>query len=96
LKNQYATKGIKLLITAFENIEYPVRLNLDAKKCGEKLANFITTYNLDGADISFQDSYSFTTGAAEQWLTTFTNSLKGQLTSDKIIVHTTPAAHFKS
>jgi len=56
----------------------------------------VKAYNFDGADISFQDTYPFTMGTGEQWLVSFTNRLRELLPSPMLIVHTTPAAHFKS
>lgn len=57
------------------------------------LAQFVSTYNLDGVNIDYNDNYAFRTRTAEQWLTDFTTKLR-ELLPQSLIVHTVNAAYF--
>jgi hypothetical protein len=65
---------VKLLVNAFGSFENPVSSNLSATDCAGKLLSFIQTYDLDGANIDYQDVSSFQKGGIA-WLTQFTLAL---------------------
>jgi hypothetical protein len=64
------------LVRAFGSAESPTTANLDAKVCARSLASFIKTNQFDGADINYQDNVAFNNGFAENWLITFTGTLR--------------------
>jgi chitinase len=55
----------------------------------------VSSNNLDGVDINYNDINALQTGTAEAWLITFTTKLR-QLLPNYIICHTINAGYFKS
>ena len=55
IKNMFRAQGVKILANAFSYLENPISGNLSASQCAIKLAQFLTDFNLDGANIDFRD-----------------------------------------
>jgi hypothetical protein len=64
LKKRYQEGGIKVLVGAFGDVEYPVRFGQNALSCAQKLADDVMKTDLDGVEINYQDTYTFTQGTA--------------------------------
>jgi hypothetical protein len=60
---------------------------LDPTTCAKSLATYIKFNNFDGADINFKDNVAYNDGIAENWLISFTKSLRNLLPFH-IISHT--------
>lgn len=53
LKKIYNDNGIKIMVSAFGATETPTSSGSNATRCAQKLADFVTSNNLDGADIDW-------------------------------------------
>ena len=53
----------------------------------------MTSYELDGVDIDYQDNAAFIIGKGEKWLIDFTTKLRSLL-PNHLIVHTVNSAYF--
>jgi len=72
----------------------PTSSNEDPVDCATKLGNFVLDNYLDGADIDYEDNAAMEAGTGEQWLITFTKTLR-QIIPDRIITHAPQAPYFK-
>lgn len=93
IKQILSSKGIKLMLGVFGQVELPSTFSFDPVKCAQKLAAYASGYGYDGVDINWNDEYSFKTGKGEKWLANFTLSLRA-LTPSLIITHSPKAAYF--
>lgn len=48
LKNKYQTAGSKVLLSAFGNVEQPIRYGKSAQECAQKLATDVKNFDFDG------------------------------------------------
>ncbi|KAM0750798.1 glycoside hydrolase [Meredithblackwellia eburnea MCA 4105] len=94
VKAEYAAAGIKLIVAAFGATDTPTSSGGDPTPLANNLATFVKTYDLDGADIDYEDFSAMSAGTAEQWLITFTTQLRSQLPSPYIISHAPVAPWF--
>jgi len=92
LKKLYNNAGIKIMVSAFGATENPT--SQDPAGVATKLANFVNSNNLDGVDIDYEDNAAMEAGRAEQWLITFTKTLRSLL-PNHIISHAPQAPYFK-
>ena len=67
------------MVRAFGSAESPTSGNMDPFVCARGLANFVKSNGLDGVDVSYQDNTAFNNAIAENWLISFTNTLRNQL-----------------
>jgi hypothetical protein len=95
IKQIYASKGIKLMLGVFGQVELPSTANFNPVSCAQKLAAYANSYNYDGVDINWNDRYSFMVGRGESWLANFTLTLKS-LAPNLIITHSPQATFFST
>lgn len=53
LKDIYNKNGIKILVSAFGDSEFPTSAGEDPDLCGQKFGQFILDNNLDGGDVDW-------------------------------------------
>merc|ERR1712032_1521648 len=94
LIDKYHEAGMKLLVSAFGATDFPVSQGADAKAVAEELADFVTTNQLDGVDLDFEDNAAMEKGDAEEWLITITKELRKKLGPDAIITHAPQGPYF--
>ena len=68
LRKKYNDNGMRILVSAFGNYEFPNTGSTDGFKCGQSLANFVKENNLDGAVADWEDNGALKTGNGEEWL----------------------------
>jgi len=56
LRATYNKNGIKILVSAFGDSEWPTTAGKDPVECGHKLGKFVQENNLDGADVDWEDN----------------------------------------
>jgi chitinase len=93
LKGKYNQHGVKILISVFGATEFPTNANIDPLACATKLASYVSTNNLDGVDIDWEDNYAMEAGTGERWLIAFTIKLR-ELLPSHIITHAPQAPYF--
>ena len=81
------------MVSAFGATEQPTTAGFDAIDCATKLANYVSTNNLDGVDIDWEDTVAFQSGTGEAWLITLTKTLR-QLLPNAIITHAPQGPYF--
>jgi hypothetical protein len=94
LRRLYNAGKVQVLVTAFGSGEYPTSSGYNAVDCAQKLGSFVLSNNLDGCDISWQDTSAFKYGTGEQWLISFQTQLR-QILPNHTIVHSPFASYFK-
>ena len=62
LKGKYASKNIKLMLSAFGATEKPTSLGIDPTSCANSIADYVVNYGLDGVDVDYEDSSAFEQG----------------------------------
>ncbi|EJC98495.1 glycoside hydrolase, partial [Fomitiporia mediterranea MF3/22] len=92
LKSKYESAGIKVIVSAFGATETPTTAGADATKVANDMANWVKKYNVDGIDVDYEDLGAMNAGdgKAEEWLATFTKTLRGQLPQGKYIITHAP------
>lgn len=88
VKTQYQQAGISLIVSAFGSTEQPTTQGLDPATTATTMAQFVTQFDLDGIDVDYEDldAMNLGNGSAEQWLATFTQSLRQTLPVGQFIV----------
>ncbi|KAL5501800.1 hypothetical protein ACEPAH_9060 [Sanghuangporus vaninii] len=94
IKSQYESAGIKLIVSAFGSTELPTTSGADPQKVAESMADWVIKMGLDGIDVDYEDldAMNKADGKAEEWLSTFTKTLRGKLPQGKYIVTHAPVA----
>ncbi|GLB41931.1 putative glycosyl hydrolase 18 family protein [Lyophyllum shimeji] len=92
IKKQYNDAGIKLIVSAFGSTDAPTTQNTDPVATANKMAGFVKQYNLDGIDVDYEDFDAMQAGKAEDWLSTFTSTLRDQLPKGQYIITHAPVA----
>jgi chitinase len=97
-KLDYASGGIKLMVSAFGSTDTPTTNGDDPIATANALAAYVTTYSLDGVDVDYEDFAAMNGGHAEAWLISFTTHLRSLLPSSDgyIITHAPVAPWFTS
>ncbi|KZS88861.1 glycoside hydrolase family 18 protein [Sistotremastrum niveocremeum HHB9708] len=92
--SEYHAAGISLMMSAFGETEKPTTKGADPVGLALKIANFVKEYGLDGVDVDYEDFAAMNsgTGSAEQWLITFTRTLRDQLPLGLYIITHAPVA----
>ncbi|KAH8110972.1 chitinase [Phellopilus nigrolimitatus] len=94
LKSKYNAAGIKVVVSAFGSTETPTTAGADATKVAGDMATWVKQYGLDGIDVDYEDLAAMNAGdgKAEEWLSTFTTTLRGQLPQGQYILTHAPLA----
>ncbi|KAI0788759.1 glycoside hydrolase family 18 protein [Abortiporus biennis] len=94
IKSQYASAGIKLLVSAFGSTDVPTSSGADPIATANTMAAWVKQFSLDGIDVDYEDFNAFDAGdgKAEQWLISFTQQLRAQLPAGEFIVTHAPVA----
>ncbi|KAH9479369.1 hypothetical protein JR316_0007959 [Psilocybe cubensis] len=81
IKSQYASAGIKLVVSVFGSTDVPTSTNADPIATANTMAAWVKQYQLDGIDVDYEDFNAFAAGdgKAEAWLISFTKQLRTQL-----------------
>ena len=95
IKALYNKAGIKIMVSAFGDSEFPTSAGADPAECGKKFGQFVLDNNFDGADVDWEDNTAMNRGTGEEWLITFTKALRETI-PDKIITHSPQAPYFKN
>jgi len=90
----YHAQGIKVMVSAFGDTDYPTTEGKDPTTVATNLANFVKTNQLDGVDLDWEDNSAMDAGTGEQWLITCTNKLRSLLGSGYLISHAPQAPYF--
>jgi hypothetical protein len=88
-----ASAGVTRLVGAFYAVGSPVGSGFDAQTTALTLANFVTSHDLDGVLVAFEEDSSFN-GIGEEWLRTLTNQLRSVLDPNATILHAPQAPYF--
>ncbi|KAF8327704.1 glycoside hydrolase superfamily [Cantharellus anzutake] len=97
IKSAYSDAGIQMMVSAFGSTDSPTSAGYDAVLTANSMASWVKSYNLDGIDVDYEDfgAIGKSDGSAENWLITFTQTLRNALPSpDYIITHAPVAPWF--
>ncbi|KAF7983288.1 hypothetical protein HWV62_22945 [Athelia sp. TMB] len=88
IKTAYNAAGISLIVSAFGSSDNPASSGADPTTIAQAIATWVTTYDLDGVDVDFEDETAFNKGdgSGEQWLITFTTALRAALPSGQYLI----------
>lgn len=92
--SRFHSAGIKLMVSAFGATENPTTEGKDPADSARSLAKYVNDNILDGVDIDWEDTAAFQSGIGEQWLITFTTTLRAELSDGKKITHAPQAPYF--
>ncbi|TFY60414.1 hypothetical protein EVG20_g7425 [Dentipellis fragilis] len=94
IKSQYASAGIKLLVSAFGSTDAPTSAGADPVATANTMAAWVKQYDLDGIDVDYEDFNAFdgSSGSAVTWLESFTKQLRNQLPQGQYIITHAPVA----
>lgn len=92
----YHAAGKTIRVSLFGATEYPLLSGGDPVDIGNKVADFVKQYNLDGVDVDYEDSGSFENAAAggEDFLITLTKTLREKLPSPQYVITHAPQAPY--
>ena len=92
LKQQYNGAGVSLVVSAFGETDHPT--SLDPATVANNLAQFVLNNDLDGIDVDYEDfdAIGKSNGSAEQWVATFTQTLRQKLPQGQFILSHAPLA----
>ncbi|KAF8310209.1 glycoside hydrolase [Clavulina sp. PMI_390] len=90
----YSAAGINIMVSAFGSTENPTSAGYDAASTASTMASWVQTYGLDGIDVDYEDFTAMNeeNGSAENWLITFTNTLRSALPSGEYLITHAPVA----
>ncbi|OJA17361.1 hypothetical protein AZE42_03902 [Rhizopogon vesiculosus] len=98
---EYEAAGISLIVSLFGSTETPTSSGYDPIDTANTMAAWVIEYGLQGVDIDYEASYMALvdfaafdagTGAAEDWLISFTTQLRTQLPQGQYILTHAPVA----
>ncbi|KAI0767007.1 chitinase [Fomes fomentarius] len=97
-KAEYANAGISIIASAFGETEKPTTAGIDPVSTATQFAQFVLDTGLDGIDVDYEDLDAINRGdgAAEQWVTTFTQTLRQTLPQGQFILSHAPLAPWLS
>jgi len=93
-KSAYGAAGIKLMVSAFGSTDTPASSKADPVGTGNSMASWVKNNNLDGIDVDFEDfaAVNAADGTAENWLISFTQTLRSALPAGQYIITHAPLA----
>jgi len=94
VKAQYAAAGIKIVVSVFGSTDVPTSSGADPIATANTMANWVIEFDLDGIDVDYEDFNAFDagTGAAEEWVISFTTQLRTLLPQGTYILTHAPVA----
>ncbi|ORY50408.1 glycoside hydrolase [Rhizoclosmatium globosum] len=90
----YHKAGKIVLVSAFGATEWPTRDGIDPITSANRIADFVIQFGLDGVDVDYEDSDAFNAGTAEQWLITYTKTLRLRLPASRYTISHAPQAPY--
>ena len=93
-KAEYAAAGINIVASAFGETDRPTSQGADPVATANTMAQFIIANQLDGIDVDYEDLDAMNRGdgAAEAWVSTFTQTLRQTLPQGQFILSHAPLA----
>ncbi|KAI0334540.1 chitinase [Cubamyces sp. BRFM 1775] len=93
-KAEYNQAGISLIVSAFGETDEPTTVGADPVATANTMAQFVLANALDGIDVDYEDLDAMNKGdgAAEQWVSTFTTTLRQTLPQGQFILSHAPLA----
>ena len=97
-KAEYAAAGINIVASAFGETDQPTTSGADPVGTANTMAQFVLDNQLDGIDVDYEDLTAMNKGdgAAETWVTTFTQTLRQKLPQGQFILSHAPLAPWLS
>ncbi|EIM90755.1 glycoside hydrolase [Stereum hirsutum FP-91666 SS1] len=94
IRSQYNAAGIALVASAFGGTEQPTSSGYSATTLATTMGQWVLDYDVDGIDIDYEDLSAFDagTGSAENWLISFTQTIRTLLPQGQYIVTHAPLA----
>lgn len=76
------------MVSAFGGTDFPTSQGADAAQTAQKMAEWVVSNDLDGIDVDYEDTTAMNAqdGKAEEWVSTFTKTLRQTLPQGKYIV----------
>ena len=93
-KAEYTQAGINIIVSAFGETDKPTTQGAEPVATANTMAQFVTANALDGIDVDYEDLDAMNKGdgAAEAWVTTFTQTLRQTLPQGQFILTHAPLA----
>ncbi|KAI1792629.1 glycoside hydrolase [Ganoderma leucocontextum] len=93
-KAEYHKAGIKIMASAFGSTDTPTTAGANAVDTAHTMAKFVKSNGLDGIDVDYEDLQAMNKGdgAAEKWVSTFTQTLRKTLPKGQYILTHAPLA----
>ncbi|TFK85135.1 glycoside hydrolase family 18 protein [Polyporus arcularius HHB13444] len=97
-KAEYNNAGINIIVSAFGETDKPTSQGADPVGTANTFAQFVLNNQLDGIDVDYEDLDAMNRGdgAAEQWVSTFTSTLRQTLPQGQFILSHAPLAPWLS
>ncbi|KAF7982558.1 hypothetical protein HWV62_27540 [Athelia sp. TMB] len=96
VKSQYKAAGISLIVSLFGSTETPTSSGTNPVTTAKKMAAWVKKYGLDGVDVDYAsedfDAMDAQDGSAENWLISFTKTLRTELPVGQYILTHAPVA----
>lgn len=88
LKDQYNHAGVSIVVTAFGANDLPATAGRDPTSVAESMAQFVQGNHLDGIDVDYEEVKLMQdkSGAAEAWVSTYTQALRSHLPKGQFIL----------
>ncbi|KAI0759992.1 chitinase [Trametes elegans] len=93
-KAEYEKAGISIIVSAFGETDKPTSAGADPAGTAATMAKFVLDNKLDGIDVDYEDLEAMNKGdgAAEKWVTVFTQTLRQTLPQGQFILSHAPLA----
>nr|VWO97811.1 Lmo1883 protein [Ganoderma boninense] len=91
---EYHNAGIKIIVSAFGATDTPTTSGANAFNIANTMAQWVKSNGLDGIDVDYEDLTAMNRGdgAAEQWVSEFTTTLRETLPKGQYILSHAPLA----
>ncbi|KAI1792571.1 chitinase [Ganoderma leucocontextum] len=92
--SEYHKAGIKIMVSAFGSTDTPTSSGANAVDTANTMAKFVKSHGLDGIDVDYEDLAAMNKGdgKAEEWLTSFTQTLRKTLPKGHYLLSHAPLA----
>ncbi|KAI0329700.1 glycoside hydrolase [Cubamyces sp. BRFM 1775] len=94
IKNEYNGANISIVVSAFGSTDAPTTTGADPVDTANTMAQWVLDNQLDGIDVDYEDLSAMNArdGSAEQWLVTFTQTLRKKLPKGHYLLTHAPVA----